>query len=114
VRRHLLGILGVILVAAAVVMYFAAPENNFWQASFMRIGFVLLALWLAWPQLVDLSRWLYWIIVAIAIVAAAFSKYAWVLIPVILVAFFLNRLGLGKNSQGRSSSRQSAAPRRES
>jgi hypothetical protein len=97
-RRHLLGILGVILVLVALVMIASSPENEFWQASCMRIGLVLMALWLAWPQLADLSRWLYWIIVTIAIVAAAFSKYAWVLIPVIIAAFVLNRISRSKAS----------------
>lgn len=85
-RRHLLGIIAIVLLVAGPLWLWREP-NSFLAASCLRIGAVLAALWLAMPQLTQLSQWLYRAIIVIAIVAAAFSRYAVVLIPLLAVLY---------------------------
>ena len=90
-RRHLLGIAGVLLLALAAILFPLVDGNSqVWPAACLRIGLVLVVLWMAWPELVGLSRWLARAALVVAVVVAAFSKYAWILIPLLLGAWVLS------------------------
>jgi hypothetical protein len=90
-RRHLLGIAGIVLLVLAAVLFpLAGGNSQVWPAAFLRMGLVLVVLWMAWPELVGLSRWLARAALVVAVVAAAFSKYAWILLPLLLGAWLLS------------------------
>jgi len=83
-RRHILGILAVGMTITGVALL-AAEANRYLASSCWRIGLVLAALWLAMPQLQQFSRWFRRAAIVVAIVAAALSKYALVLLPLIFL-----------------------------
>ena len=92
-RRHLLGIFGILLLVLAAVLFPLVDGNSqVWPAACLRMGLVLVVLWMAWPELTSLSRWLARAALVVAVVAAAFSKYAWILIPLLLGAWVLSML----------------------
>jgi hypothetical protein len=92
-RRHVLGIAGILLlVLAAALLPFVDGNNQVWPAACLRMGLVLVVLWMAWPELASLSKWLARAALVVAVVVAAFSKYAWILIPLLLGAWVLSLL----------------------
>lgn len=95
-RRHLLGIIAIVLLVIGVVMFFVRLEDEtytFFQAACLRVGLVLGAIWLALPQLESMSRWLYRAVLVVAIVVAAFSRYAVILVPLLLAMWFIKPRG---------------------
>lgn len=111
-RRHLLGIAGILLLVLAAILFpFVDGNSQVWPAACLRVGLVLVVLWMAWPELVSLSRWLATAAVIVAVVVAAFSKYAWILIPLLLAAWVLSLLS--RKPKGiMTSQRDEALPRR--
>jgi hypothetical protein len=92
-RRHLLGIIGIVLLVLAAVLFPLVHGNDqVWPAACLRMGLVLVVLWMAWPELASLSKWLARAALVIAVVVAAFSKYAWILIPLLIGAWVLSML----------------------
>lgn len=90
-RRHLLGIISIVMLALGIAMFWWNPlDNEFWHAAFLRVGVVLFALWLALPQLMGLKRWLFNAVMIVAVVAAAFSKLAWILVPAIIAIWIFS------------------------
>ncbi len=81
-RRYLLGILAIASIIAAVVLM-VLDVNAFVANSSLRIGLVLAALWLAMPQLHQMSRWFRNAAIVVAVVAAAASRYALILLPLL-------------------------------
>ena len=89
-QRNMLGIIAVVMLIAGAVMlwWFVESKWDFLAASCLRIGAVLGALWLALPQLQEMSRWFYRAAIAIALVVAVFSKYAVVIVPILGILWF--------------------------
>ena len=101
IRRHLLGICGLLFMAAwaAVVL---SPANSdtlaFAAASSLRIGLVLCALWLSLPQLQQLSRrfppWVFGVIGLLILVVAVRPKmiiYAAPILGALVVLQFMGK-----------------------
>ena len=60
-----------------------------YEGAFVRSAVVMSLLWLAWPELVRLPRWLFIIVPFILIIAAFQPRILLVLIPVLLLYGFL-------------------------
>ena len=60
VRRTIVGILGVALLAIAAILWLSATDeqSQLWMSSCVRLGSVMCLLWLAWPQISRLHPWL--------------------------------------------------------
>lgn len=92
--QHRIGLLAAVLLAAAAALRWGAPETN--QAlefACWRIGAVLSAVWLAYPQLVRLPSWLVVASILALLVGAAKPKFLWVAIPLLVVAALLRPRG---------------------
>ena len=88
-RRHLLGILAIVLIALGSSS-FVYPDYPYLAISW-RVGIVLAVLWLAMPQLQGLSVWLRRAAIVVAVVAAAFHKYGLILLPLIFFLWIFSR-----------------------
>jgi 4-amino-4-deoxy-L-arabinose transferase-like glycosyltransferase len=96
-RRHLVGILGLALIAAWIVLEIqlrmgheqSAVEADF-EGAASRIGGFLIILWLAWDQLKRIPNWLWLVLPAIA---AAFlfrrPQILVLLIPILIAVAIL-------------------------
>ena len=89
-RRHLLGVLSVASIFIGLTMI-ALDANAYIGNSLWRIGLVLAAVWLAFPQLEEMSRWFRRAAIVIAVVAAAMHKYALILLPLIFLMWVFGR-----------------------
>ena len=91
-RRHLVGILSILLWAGAVAFWFSPPQSPFLvesQAACWRMGTVLAVWWLAWEQAVRLPRWLLLAIPLLAVVVVLRPKYFFVAIPLVVALALL-------------------------
>src|SRR5688572_19293427 len=94
-RRHLLGIVALVLITAGVVGLFTGSSSvrpsGFEDAAGigLRAGLVLGALWIAYPQLVQLAKrfpkWLYAVIAMAAAVVAFGPRSLMIVIPALLL-----------------------------
>ena len=89
-RRHILGILAIVLIVVGVSSM-SLGLNEYLANSCWRIGIVLLVLWLALPQLAGFSVWFRRAAIVVALIAAAFSKYGLILLPLIFLMWIFNR-----------------------
>ena len=101
-RRHLLGILAITLIAVGL-SYMPFDRTGFLANSCWRIGLVLSALWLAMPQLEEMALWFRRAAIVIAILAAALSKYGLILLPLIFFMWIFS----GKKSRPQDSAKTS-------
>ncbi len=87
-RRHLLGLIALASLASAAIVRCCPPLAPYQAAGDMglRIGLVLGALWLAWPDLHRLPPWA-WYALPIGLVALVYLKGVLVfLIPALAMA----------------------------
>ena len=94
--RHLLGILAVLLFAAGLLLLLS-PSNTDWQqamlGSTVRIGLVLFAVWLAYPQLSRVPTWMFRAVLAASLIVAWRPKLALLAIPLLVVIWILRPRG---------------------
>ena len=88
-QRHTLGILAIVFTVVGLAS-FTHPEYPYFAISW-RIGIVLIALWLALPQLQGFSVWLRRAAIVVAVVAAAFHKYGLILLPLIFFMWLFSK-----------------------
>ena len=92
-RRHALGIISVVLLILGVYFFVWPPSaaaQQWLHGSCIRIGLVMLAVWLAYPHLVRIPKWMVGgLLVGMAVVAVR-PKLVVLVIP-LLVAFWLLR-----------------------
>jgi hypothetical protein len=87
-RRHLAGLMALVLLGIAVVVCMYAPLEGYRAGALvgMRVGIVLGVLWLAWPDLDRLPRWA-WFVLPAGLIALIYVKgvvvYA---LPVLIAA----------------------------
>ncbi len=102
IRRHALGILALLLVATAGYGFFIRHATNteasiFFWSSCWRLGLVLGALWLAFPQLLRLSHTVSPLVLAvisvIAVVIVIRPRTIVVLGPILLILAILHFFG---------------------
>jgi hypothetical protein len=102
VRRNLLGVIGLLSLAVGIYFYVRPPDVasvEFVQGSCIKSGFVLLAAWLAFPQLDRMPGWLFAVLVGglltvavrprLVIVALRAGLYV---LPVLALIWLLRRL----------------------
>jgi hypothetical protein len=99
-RRLSMGVSGSLLLLTGIGLAIwpaAGDASGFWQGTAVRTGLVLLAAWLAWPQLDRLPNWvLLTIVVTLLILAArprlflALLRYGVVILPLLLALWWLS------------------------
>ena len=100
-QRHALGIISLISLTAAVyglVKYgISDGQTSVFASACLRIGLVLGAVWLAYPQLIKLrggtSGWFIALLGGIALCIAVRPRLAVVLVPIMLILIALQFFG---------------------
>jgi hypothetical protein len=87
-RRHLVGLLAIVLFLGAVAFFIWPPTGrweNEYHAVCLRVGLFCAIWWLAWPQAARMPRW-FWFVVPLLILTAIFrARLLLVIIPALLV-----------------------------
>jgi hypothetical protein len=91
-RRTVLGVFAAVFLLGGALLYFLEPlrESYALGAGGLRIGMVLGAFWLAWPQLARVPWWFLQAGLAGALVVAVRPKAAVLVLP-ILAALWIVR-----------------------
>jgi hypothetical protein len=92
-RRHLIGILAILCLACAVGLWvwpFAGSEP--YQSGSLRLGAVLAAMWLAFPDVRRIPTWALLLAPVLLFMLVRFPRQLLLAIPAILVLAFLNRV----------------------
>lgn len=104
-QRTMLGILSLLLIVAAGVIYLYAPagSNDFFVGIPLRVGLVLGALWLAHPHLDVLPKVLLGFVVVLMLVIAVFARSkGLIIVGVGLTAVLLTLRALKPRNQTRA------------
>ena len=91
-RRHVLGILALILLGlGGYFYYFPRPggTQQFIHASCIRLGMILLAIWLAYPEIRRIPRWMYRVLLLAAGVVIVQPKAIVIILPALLIIWLL-------------------------
>ena len=97
-RRHILGIVALCLLITGAVMLLrsfgedagAAASKDFAASMCLRIGWVLAAIWLAYPELKYIPPWMYTIVLAAVVIVVIQPKTIVFVIPALLLIWLLN------------------------
>ncbi|MEZ6118659.1 MAG: hypothetical protein R3C28_19125 [Pirellulaceae bacterium] len=87
VRRMLLGASGLVLTGIGSLAWFGdahAEDLVMIYSSCLRIGLLLLALWLAFPQVTKLSVWKFGVTVGVLLVLAVRPRFLLTIIPIVI------------------------------
>ena len=66
-RRHAIGVIAIALLGVGIFFLIWPPQDSALQwlhGSSVRIGVVLLTVWLAWPEISRVPRWMYGLVAA--------------------------------------------------
>ncbi len=113
-RRTLLGIFAIVFFLGGVGLFFAGPVTETYRmlsASGIRIGLVLGAFWLAYPQLTYVPWWFVQALLIGTLVIAVRPKAALFVLP-LLAALWLIRPKQKKPAQQKRKRRSSLPSRR--
>jgi hypothetical protein len=101
-RRHLLGACGLVFLLLGMYFYLwpvRSASSDFFQGVGVKTGLVLLAVWLAFPQLDRMPGWIFVALLGTLLalvlrprIVAALLRYSTVLIPILIVIWILRRL----------------------
>lgn len=111
--RHQLGIVSLLtLLAAAVIWLNAGPGTDVpaFQGALLKVGITFAAVWLAYPQLSKLPTWLAAITVGSILTMLIFRKAAIILIPLLIVIWFLRPKPLKKSAARRKAVSRESSP----
>ncbi len=99
-RRRTIAIISAVTLAAGLLGLLVPPAGSSWDAaagSCIRIGAVMFAIWLAYPDLERIPTWLWGgLLTAVAIVAAR-PKSAFIVVPALALIAWLGRDRRGWN-----------------
>ncbi len=102
-RRHLIGILGLLLLLGVLVTWNWEPDSAWGtqiRAGCWRLGPLLIILWLAFPQVERVPAWLWVYIIIVLVLAAWKPKLLLIAIPIIVVLAVLKpRFGRRKRPE---------------
>lgn len=84
--RDKMGLAAAIVMTLAIVLWWSRPYDATAAIVFLRAGIVLGSIWLAWPDLVRIPRWMSIGGVISMFVIARFPMLAAVLLPALAVA----------------------------
>ncbi len=91
-RRHLIGIIALLLLIGAVVFWIWPPEGSAGlqlEAACWRVGALMSVLWVAYPQVHHMPVWLWAAIPVLIIILARWPRYFLVAIPVLIALAIL-------------------------
>jgi hypothetical protein len=93
-RRHAIGILALLLVAGAVFFWIwpPAPQDAFAvqsKAACWRMGALLCALWLAYPHVSRIPRWMLMPSLVLLVVLARWPRLLLIAVPIVIVLAIL-------------------------
>ena len=91
-RRLTIGIIGWLLLIVGIGLFFFGPRNDTGMmlcGACVRVGLIMLALWLAFPQVSRVPPWIYGCSLAALIVVAARPKWIIWVGPALLALWFL-------------------------
>ena len=91
-KRTQFGLLSLVLLTAAGVLWLMGIETTDYApilSPLMRLGLVLGAVWIAWPQITKLPIWLATVGIVTVVAFLIFKKAALVLIPLLVLIYFL-------------------------
>jgi len=93
IRRHLIGLLGILLLCSGLVLTLARPSwegMESFRAAALRLGPFLVVIWLGFPQLQRLPSWLFWTFPVLLLVLAFRPRWFLVLLPLLLALVIIN------------------------
>ena len=91
-RRHAIGIIALVLLLAAVVFKIWPPPwsgDILAEGAFVRVGAIMAALWLAYPDVKRLPPWLLGAIPLLVVLLAAYRKVFLILFPIVIALAIL-------------------------
>lgn len=97
-RRHLIGIIALLLFLGAVYYWIRPPQGSFqtqMEAACWRVGMLAGALWLAYPMVHRMPAWIWFAIPALVLVLARWPRY-FPLAAVVMVALAILKPRAGK------------------
>lgn len=104
-RRHLVGVLGAVLLVVGVGLTVFPPSGGNTEsirAAALRLGPFLLVLWLAFPQLERLPEWFFWLLPILIYLLAFRPRWFFLALPFVLAAAILMPRRRTKTSQSAS------------
>jgi len=113
-QRHLIGVLGLVLIGGAIYYLIVPPTSEFHlmsEAACRRMGILCVLLWLAYPEVKKLPAWLALSVPFVTAVVVFRPRYALVLVPLVLMILFLRPKSRGKTSPKETAKRPSAGNR---
>jgi hypothetical protein len=91
--RAKLGIIAIVLLTAGAYVHWFPPESlenpDALKAACLRVGFVVAALWLAYPELIKLPTWISAATMIATPIIAWKPRVALLVIPVLLLLWIL-------------------------
>ena len=102
-RRHILGTLALLsLVVALLLTIWPQPDYEVYHAGACRLGLFLTALWLAYPQIIDLPLWIVGSVPLLLLLLTVRPKWFLVALPIfILLLIFRPRKRSGVRGSAR-------------
>jgi hypothetical protein len=86
-QRHVLGIIAIVLLAVGVATY--GRDDTVISGACLRVGAVVLLLWLAMPQLRDVPAWLLGVLGVVLLIVLRWPKLLWAMLPLAAVLWLL-------------------------
>ncbi len=86
-RRHLLGLIALTSLGLAAALYWTTYQAA--GAMGLKVGLVLGALWLAWPDLHRLPRWAWYVLPIVCVMLIYARQFLMFLLPAFAVAVVL-------------------------
>jgi hypothetical protein len=104
-QRHLLGILGICLLAVGIVLSLqpiAWSGTESLRAAAFRLGPFLIVLWLGFPHLQRLPQWVFWVFPLLLYLLAFRPRWFFVVLPVLVMLIIVSpRRGRGGTAGNR-------------
>ena len=91
-HRPTLAALAIVLLCAGIYLSLAGGDDAFARslnAACWRVGGLLIAIWIAHPQLAGWPAWLYLLLLVAAVMVAIRPRLALILVPLLLVTLWL-------------------------
>jgi hypothetical protein len=91
-RRHALGIIALLLLAAAGVLAIVHPTEGMWLGALLRVGGLLGAVWLAYPHLQRVPWWLMLVLLLVGVALLILFRQPRMLLLLLVVGIVWYRL----------------------
>jgi len=91
-RRHALGVLAFVMLAAGGAMYVWPPSDaavNSLNGVCVRVGLVFMALWLALPQISRFPPWLYGTTLVGVIIVVRYPRLIVAVVPILFLLWMI-------------------------